>query len=125
MRRKEGNRTVKVTDPDLLSPGIEVEGAFLIDLGREIRWGKDFDANVGSASEQGKILADLVAGGVKPSDVNSLDTAGSGNRALRERSARWEQTEQQSDDLTLAGGMSETRRRAHNDESILIGLDAI
>jgi hypothetical protein len=47
--RKERHRAIKVTDPDLDRTGVEIEGAFLVDLPLGIRSRKDFDANRRSA----------------------------------------------------------------------------
>ena len=49
---KKKHRSVGVTDPDSPGAGVEIESAFLVDLGDRIGRGKDLDANVGNALEQ-------------------------------------------------------------------------
>jgi hypothetical protein len=56
--RKERHRAIKVTDPDLGRAGIEIEGAFLVDLPLGVRSGKDFNANWRSAWKRGRCVRD-------------------------------------------------------------------
>jgi hypothetical protein len=79
---EEYQGAIAVADPDLGGPGIEIEDAFFSDLGCRIGGGEDLDANLRGAGQKGHVLADLVAIGVKPTDINSLDTVSGRNRAL-------------------------------------------
>ena len=47
------HRTVEIADPNLVRAGVEVEGAFFVDLGWGIGSGKDLDANRRSTGEGG------------------------------------------------------------------------
>jgi hypothetical protein len=61
---------IAVADPDLGCPGIEIEDAFFGDLGCGVGGGEDLDANLRGAGEKGNVLADLIAAGIKPTDIS-------------------------------------------------------
>ena len=82
--RKERHRAVEVADPDLGGAGVEVEGAFFVDLGWGVRWGKDLDADLGRASECEGSLEQLWPATVEPHEVNGFDTVSGGKRAFGE-----------------------------------------
>jgi len=82
--RKEGHGSVEVADPDLGGAGIEVEGAFLLDLGWGVRWGKDFDADLGRASEYERSLEQLGTATAEPGEVYRLNPIGCRNGAFGE-----------------------------------------
>ena len=67
--RKERHGTVEVADPDLVGAGVEVERAFFVNLGGGIRWGKDFDADLGRSSEYDGSLDQLGPATVEPRPV--------------------------------------------------------
>ena len=56
---KKIHRTVKVANPDFGGAGIEVKGAFFVDLRWGIRRRKDFDADFGCMSEKNRFLVYL------------------------------------------------------------------
>src|ERR1700756_151855 len=82
--KKKRHGTVEVADPDLGGAGIEVERAFLVNLGGGIRWGKDFDADLWRASQCQGSLDQLGPATVEPHKVNGFDTVSSGKRAFGE-----------------------------------------
>ena len=82
--RKERHRAVEVADPDIGGAGVEVEGAFFVDLGWGVRWGKDLDADLGRASECEGSLEQLWPATVEPHEVNGFDTVSGGKRAFGE-----------------------------------------
>ena len=55
---KKGHRTVEVARPNLGRAGVEVEGAFFVDLGRGIRSGKDLYANRRGSGKRGRWVSD-------------------------------------------------------------------
>lgn len=81
---EECEGAVAVTYPDLGGSGIEIEDAFFGDLGCGIGRGEDFDANLRGARQKGKVLADLIPTGIKPTDINGFDAVCGRNRALGE-----------------------------------------
>jgi hypothetical protein len=122
---KKRHRTIEVADPDLGRAGIEVEGAFFVDLGCGVRWRKDFDADFGRVREDKWSLAELDAAAGKPSEVNGLDSVRSGYGALGHGTASGKELNQQSHDLALAVRVRKTWRGSHEDMSVPIGLDAV
>jgi type IV secretory pathway protease TraF len=123
--RKERHGTVEVADPDLGGAGVEVEHAFLVDLGGGIRWGKDFDADLGGASQYEGTLEQLGPATVQPHEVNGFDTVSGGKRAFGESTTVGEEGLQQVGDLALAVGVGESWRWTHDDMSMPIGLDPV
>jgi hypothetical protein len=122
---KKSDRSVEVANPNFSCAGVEIKGAFFVDLSRGVRWGKDFDTDFGRARENKGSLAkfDSVAG--KPSEVNSLDSVCSGYGALRHGTPGGKELNQESHDLTLAVRVGKTWRGSHEDMSVPIGLDAV
>jgi hypothetical protein len=123
--RKERHRAVEVADPDLGGAGVEVEGAFFVDLGWGVRWGKDLDADFGRASECEGSLEQLWPATVEPHEVNGFDTVSGGKRAFGESTTVGEEGLQQVGDLALAVGVGESWRWTHDDVSVPIGLDPL
>ena len=123
--KEKSDRSVEVADPDLGGAGVEVEGAFLLDLGWGIRWGKDFDADLGRASEYEGSLEQLGTAMAEPGEVHCLNPVGCRNGAFGERSTPGEELQQKSKHLALAVGVHEARRGRHKDMSMPIGLDPI
>jgi hypothetical protein len=123
--RKERHGSVEVADPDLGGAGIEVEGAFLLDLGWGVRWGKDFDADLGRASEYEGSLEQFRTATAEPGEVHRLNPVGCRNGAFGERSTLREELQQKSKHLALAVGVHEARRGRHKDMSMPIGLDPV
>jgi len=122
---KKGHRSVEVTDPDFRGTGVEIESAFLLDLGDKIRRGKDLDANVGSALEQGEMRDIFCSSRCEPGDINGFDAGGSGNRALRQGAAFGKELAQKERNIHLALAVERSRRRTHNEVTVLIGLDPV
>ena len=110
--RKEGYGSVEVADPDLGGAGIEVEGAFLLDLGWGVRWGKDFDADLGRAIEYERSLEQLGTATAEPGEVYRLNPIGCRNGAFGEWSTHGKELQQKSKHLALAVGVQEARRGA-------------
>jgi hypothetical protein len=123
--RKERHRAVEVADPDLGGAGVEVEGAFFVDLGWGVRWGKDLDADLGRASECEGSLEQLWPATVEPHEVNGFDTVSGGKRAFGESTTVGEEGLQQVGDLALAVGVGESWRWTHDDMSMPVGLDPV
>jgi hypothetical protein len=123
--KKKRHGTVEVAGPDLGGAGVEVERAFLVNLGGGIRWGKDFDADLWRASQYEGSLDQLGPATVEPHEVNGFDTVSGGKRAFRESTTVGEEGLQQVGDLALAIGVGESWRWAHDDVSVPIGLDPI
>src|ERR1700738_2898915 len=82
---------VEVADPELPSAGVEIEGALFVDLGKGIGWGKNLDADLGSALEQGQLADILGARRGESGNVDGFDAAGRGKRALRHNFAGGQQ----------------------------------
>jgi hypothetical protein len=74
--RKERHGSVEVADADLGGAGFEVEGAFLLDFGWGVRSGKDFDADLGRASEYEESLEQLGTAMAEPGEVHRLNPVG-------------------------------------------------
>jgi hypothetical protein len=123
--RKERHGAIEVADPDLGRAGIEVEGAFFVDLALGVRRGKHFDTDFGRAREDKGSLAELGAAAREPSEVNGFDTIRSGYGALGHGPAGGKELNQESHDLTLAVRVGKTWRGSHEDMSVPIGLDAV
>lgn len=124
-RRKEGNRTVQSANPDFGCACVEIEGAFFLDFGGGIGGRQNFDTDLGSASQDNGILGNFGPAGSEPGDVDSLDAVSGGHRALRQCLTVGEELTQETDNVTLATGMAESWRRAHEDVTVAIGLDAV
>jgi len=123
--RKERHRAVEVADPDIGGAGVEVEGAFFVDLGWGVRRGKDLDADLGRASECEGSLEQLWPATVEPHEVNGFDTVSGGKRAFGESTTVGEEGLQQVGDLALAVGVGESWRWTHDDMSMPVGLDPV
>jgi conjugative transfer signal peptidase TraF len=123
--RKERHGTVEVADPDLVGAGVEVERAFFVNLGGGIRWGKDFDADLGRSSEYDGSLDQLGPATVEPHEVNGFDTVSGGKRAFGESTTVGEEGLQQVGNLALAVGVGESWRWTHDDVAVSIGFDPI
>jgi hypothetical protein len=122
---KKGNRSVEVANPDLGCAGVEIEGAFFVDLGYGIRRRKDLDANVGRVEKHGWVLTKFGPLRSEPGDIDGSDSGGGGNRALGNAFPRREQLKEQSSYLDLPTAMSRSGWGTHEDAAVLIGLDAI
>jgi hypothetical protein len=122
---KKGHRSVEVANPDLCGAGVEIESAFLVDLGGRIGRGKDLDANIGSALEQGETRDVFCSFRCEPGDINGFDARGSGNRALRQGAALGKELTQKERNIHLALAVERSRRRTHNKVTVLIGLDPV
>ena len=74
---KKGHRTVEVARPNLGRAGVEVEGAFFVDLGRGIRSGKDLYTNRRSTGKRGRWISEQPAflSGGKQDDIGNPDLA--------------------------------------------------
>jgi hypothetical protein len=123
--RKERHGSVEVADPDLGGAGIEVEGAFLLDLGWGVRWGKDFDADLGRAIEYERSLEQLGTAMAEPGEVHRLNPIGCRSGAFGEWSTHGKELQQKSKHLALAVGVQEARRGRHKDVSMPISLDPV
>jgi hypothetical protein len=123
--RKERHGSVKVADPDLVGAGVEIEGAFLVKLGWCVRRRKDFDADLGCASEKGRVLLILRMARAEPGDIDGFDAVGSGDRAFGERGTLWQEALQERGNTSLAAGMTRSGRWTHDDVSVSIGFDPI
>jgi hypothetical protein len=121
----KGHRSVQVADPDLGGASVEIEDAFLPDLGGRIGRGKNLDANIGSALEKGEMRDVFCSSRCEPGDVDGLDAGGSGNRALRHDAACGEELAQKECNIHLALAVERSRRRTHNEMTVLIGLDPV
>ena len=122
---KKGHRSIEVANPDLCGAGVEIESAFLVDLGGRIGRGKGLDANTGSALEQGETRDVFCSLRCEPGDINGFDARGSGNRALRQGAALGKELTQKERNIHLALAVERSRRRTHNKVTVLIGLDPV
>ena len=124
-RRKKRHRAVQSADPDLSRACVEIKGAFFVDLGLGIGWGKDFDADFRGASEKNRIFINLAPPVGQPSDIGSFDSIGGRNGALSESDTLRQQLAQDSRDPSLTARVTRSRRWTHNDMPVSIGFDAI
>ena len=124
-RRKKRHRTVRSADPDLRRACVEIEGAFFVDLGLGIAWGKDFDADFWSAGEKNRIFINLAPPVSQPGNIGSVDSIGGRNGALSESDALRQQLCEESRDPGLTAGVTSSRRWTHDDTSVSIGFDTI
>jgi hypothetical protein len=124
-RNKKGNGAVNRANPDFGRAGIKVQGAFFVDFGKRIGGRKNLHTDLRSAGEDLRIFGDLWAIGSKPGHVDSLDAISGRHRALRQGSTTRQKLIQKMDNVTLATGVSESRRRAHKDVAMTIGLNPI
>jgi hypothetical protein len=122
---KKGHRSVDIADPDLGGAGVKIESAFLVDLGGRIGRGKDLDANIRSALEKGETRDVFCSSRCEPGDINGFDAGGSGTRALRQGAALGKELAQKERNIHLALAVERSRRRTHNEVTVLIGLDPI
>ena len=118
-------RAVEVADPDLLSSCVEIEGALFVDLGNGIGGGKNLDADLGSALEQGQLADILGAPRGEPGNVDGFHAAGGRKRALRHDFSVRLQSVQKNADIDLALAMKRSWRRTHEDVAMLIGFNAV
>jgi hypothetical protein len=123
--KKKRHGTVEVADPDLGGACVEVERAFLVNLGGGIRWGKDFDADLGRPSEKGRVLLMLRMLRAEPGDIGGFDAVGSGDRAFGECGTLWQEALQERGNTSLAAGMTRSWRWTHDDVTVSIGFDPL
>jgi hypothetical protein len=119
------HRTIEVADPDLGGTGVEIKSAFFVDLGRCVGWGKDFDADLGRASQDNRILVNFLPAWSEPSDVDGLDAISGGYRTLSKNESLRKQLGQNTPNSKLKARVTESWGRTHEDASETIGLDAI
>jgi len=122
---KKSDRSVEAANPHFGGAGIEVEGAFFVDLGWGIRWGQDFNADFGSASEKKRILVNLGPILSEPGNIGGLDSIGSRNGTFSESGAFRQQLRENGSNSGLAARVTRSGRWTHNDASVPIGFDAI
>ena len=122
---KERHGAVEVADPDFGGAGVEVEGAFFVDLGWGVRWGKDLDADLGRAFEQHEPSEVLCPARSEPGDIDGFDAGSGGNGAFRKNISVREELLQEGTDPDLAVPMKRSWRRSHKEVTVLVGLDAI
>lgn len=73
---------VKVADPDFGRAGVEIQRALFVDFCWGVRWGENFDADLGCASEHEWVCLDLGARMLKPGDVYCLNAIGGRERTF-------------------------------------------
>jgi hypothetical protein len=122
---KKRHGTIKVADPDLGCAGVEVEGAFFVNLALGVGWGKHFDTDFWCARENQWALSELGAVASKPGDIDGLDSVCGRYGALRPCPTAGKELNQQSHNVALAIRVSKTWRRSHEDMSVSIGLDPV
>jgi len=122
---KKIHRTVKVANPDFGGAGVEVKGAFFVDLRWGIRRRKDFDADFGCMSEKNRFLVYLGTLVSEPRDVSCLDSIGGRNGAFGERRAVREQAFEETGDSGLAARVTSSGRWTHDDMSVPIRLEPV
>lgn len=122
---EKGHRSIEIANPYLGSAGIKIEGAFLVDLGARIGRGKNLDANIGSALEQGETRDVFCSSWCEPGDVDGFDAAGSGKRALRQCATIGKELAQKQRHFYLALSVERSKRWTHDEITILICLDPV
>jgi hypothetical protein len=122
---KKQYRTIEITDPDLGGTGVEVEGAFFLDLALGVGRGKHFDTDFRCARENKWALSELGAVATQPGDIYGFDSVCGRYGALRPGPTAGKELNQQSHDVALAIGVDKTWRRRHEDVSVSICLDPI
>ena len=85
--RKERHGAVEVADPDLRGASVEVEGAFVIDLGCGIRRRKDLDAKARSGRKGGRCITEEPAflSDGEQDDIGDSDLAVASKNSLLDR----------------------------------------
>ena len=119
------NRPVEVAYPNLGGTCVEIERAFLVDLGGGIGRRKNLDANVRGTLEDGELVDVLGSLRGNPGDIDGFDAACGGKRALGHDLTVRQELMQQEAEIHLAPTMERSRGRTHKDVAMLIGLDAI
>lgn len=122
---EKGDRSVEVTNPDLGRARIKVERTFFLDLGGGVRRRKDLDANVWGAPKNSELANILGSLGGEPGDIDGFDASRGGHRAFGHGAAIGKQLTQQETDINLALAVERSRRRTHENVTVLIGFDAI
>jgi hypothetical protein len=124
---KKQHRTVEITDPDFCSTGVEIEGAFLVDLGGGIRGRKDFDTNRRRSAQGGCWIRD------EPAFLwlAEQDHIGDPHLAVASKNGLLDRGEfagvkliQEIGDSASSLAMVETRGRRHDDLARGIDLEA-
>ena len=123
--RKERHGAIQVADPDLAGAGVEIEGAFFVDLGWGVRRRNNLDADLWCALEKRELRDILFALRSEPGDIGGFDACGGGDRALGHGTAGRAKLAQQSADMYLAFAVERSWRRTHEDVTVLVGLDAV
>ena len=75
--------------------------------------------------EENWILVNFRSAWREPGDIHNSDAVGSRYRALRGGFAVWEELGKKAHNPPLAARMSVSRRRAHEDVTVAISLDAV
>ena len=122
---KKRDRTVEVTDPNFGRAGVEIKGAFFVDLALGVRRGKDFNTDFRGASENDWLGVKFRTGGLKPSNIDGFDAVSSRDRALSNDQALRKQVGQKIGQGKLSAPVAESWRRSHEDMSVPIRLDPV
>jgi hypothetical protein len=123
--KKERHGTVEVADAYLGRAGVEIEGAFLVDLGLGIGRREDLDADLPSAREDEGLSSKFRPGRIKPGNAECFNTVSGRNGAFRQGLAVGDQLVQQTYNGVLAARMAKARWRSHEDVAVSIGLDPV
>ena len=125
--RKKRYGSVEVADPNLVRAGVEIEGAFFVDLCRRIRPGKDLNAHRRSNGKRRRWIIDqpafLSLG--EQDDVGDSDLAVAGKDSLLDSCefARLELVEEIGDSASSLATV-EARGWGHDDLATRVGLEA-
>ena len=122
---EKSDRSAEVADPDLGCTGVEIEGAFFVDLGRGVGWGENLDTDFGCAGKHNWPIVEFRASRSEPYDIDGFDTIGGGNRTFGQSTAFGEEAFQQVGNLALAICVRERGRGTHKDVAVPIRLHAV
>jgi hypothetical protein len=122
---KKNEGSVEVANPNLGCSGVKIHSAFFVDLGGCVRRRKDFDADFGRASENGRVLLVLWVLAAEPGNIGRFDAIGSRNRAFGERDALWQQALEERGYAGLATGVTRSGRWTHDNMSMPIRFNPI
>ena len=123
--RKERHRAVEVADPNLGGAGVEIEGAFFVDLRCGVGRGKHLDTDFWCASEDEGSVPEFSSALGEPSQVNGLNSIGSRERTLCQNAAIRQEIFEEVGNVSLAIGVNETGWGSHDDTAVPISLDPV
>ena len=123
--RKERHGALEVAAPDLGGSGIEIQGAFFVDLCCGLRRGKHLDTDFWCAGEDEGSLPELNSTLAEPSQVDGLNSVSSRERTFCQNASIRQEIFEEVGNVSLAIRMQKTWWGSHDDTAVSISLNSL